>query len=1395
MFRVKVWLPFLGPFYRARSFFRNPLRFIARRLFRFSLRLGIFGISFGFGGIRLSIRLGIFSLIFGRRRRGSGGGGKKSGGGGKKSGGGGKESGGGGEKLGGGGKESGGGGEKSFGGGEKSGGGVKDEHGTGSRIERISAKMERASHKLREKLTDSLRREREEREARDEAERDEPKRPSSEAREKTEREKVAREKTEREKTEREKTEREKVAREKTEREQRDRGDSAEGEAKGSINRPDNEPLKGVDRTEFDINSQLPFQKRVLLEASAGTGKTFSLTSLVARYVAEEDLKIDQLLMVTFTNAAASEMRERTRGKLTEVLISLNSGLTPDLIKPDEDWMKSIVDCEGEMRESRKLRLGDAISSIDSATITTIHGFFQQALREVGLRSADSANSEITQEKDSIGKQILRDELVTMFANGHVSLMDALPKKTPSDLENEILKIIKGMNSNISATAAPEMSEDVLANSWSSFVNQIRKKINEQRLDSGNLSFDDLITGLRDLLEPSNPLSVDVINGMRSRYRLVLIDEFQDTDDTQWEIFSKIFDVEYMKSLQGPIRTDGTFLAMVMVGDPKQAIYRFRGADIAAYLKAVEDPNLDRFEMKRNFRSDRNLITGLNRWFQGKPTEGEIGSGFKFGNKNIAFIQVDPARKGAGSGLAIKGHRDESRSLQLRWIATDTDPAPTVKVLRPRIAEDLCNHVTLLLNSGTIPDKRNGEKVERPVQPGDISILVRAHSDADPIVMALRKRGIPVVKSNVGSVAQSEAVDQLRVLLSAMSAPNDSRRIKALCLTWFVNYSVLDILDEKKIIDLGTRCNKWAKQLLVLGVVGFYQTLRAEESVLTSISRSLEAERRFTDLEHLTELLHSRVAGKKLPASSVLRYLEEIATEDDESDEMLRRIDSDAKAIQITTMHAAKGLEYPIVLIPYPKAPSTKGAEVFTYEGRRFVNAAPHSKWVSGELNAETRKAITREEIEGDDLRLMYVAFTRAKHQLVVWWANSKGIGTSPLGRLLFGDHEDITKSTIVIDGEKARKRFNEIQQQIGLDDNGEEIMHVGELNLDESSVLSLVTTENEINLAGRNSDFPSHATRDWNWRRWSFSSLSSSLKHEDSDNHKGGYDEGETSDDFVFAGEVSRDCYSGPGLFAMPASAEFGTLVHEVLEKVNFNSPTIKDDLLARINGYGTETLRGVDVENLAQGLFDSLDTPLDPLVSGFKLTELDARDRLAEMDFHFSLAKSGVSAELIALAAAADDSSIFHGYFELLAQKWHSDGGRGIAGLMTGSIDALFRVEAEGRSKYLVVDYKSNRLHSPKGEVPHSAYEVEAMITAMEEHHYPVQAMFYCVALHRFLSMRVSDYNIERDLGGAGYLFVRGMIGSETPIMNGIRNGVFAWRPSTETILKVSSLLGGNNS
>ena len=798
-------------------------------------------------------------------------------------------------------------------------------------------------------------------------------------------------------------------------------------------------------------------------------------------------------------------------------------------------------------------------------------------------------------------------------------------------------------------------------------------------------------------------------------------------------------------------------------------------------------------MKRNYRSDRNLVVGLNRWFQGTLDENGNPSGFKFGDKNIAFIQVD-AKKDAGSGLQINGNSAAARALQLRWIPTDFKPSPTVGILRPRIAEDLANHVVLLLNEGTIPGKVDGVDGQRAVLPGDISILVRTHGDAEPIVEALRGRGIPVVKSSVGSVAQSEALGQLRTLLSAMAMPNDSRRVKALALSWFVNFDVSELLDERKIVDLGEQCNEWAKNLQELGIVGFYQALRSETSVVSQISQSIEAERRLTDLEHLAELIHRSTQGRKLPAASVLRHLEEISKVEDENDEMLRRIDSDAKAIQITTMHASKGLEYPIVLVPYPKKPNNKGAEVYTYEDQRFVNAAQKVSWTDGSLNAATRTAIATEEVEGDELRLMYVAFTRAKHQLVVWWAKSSGMDKSSLARLLFGDPEDITKPTKALDGENAREKLNQLEALIGVDDAGEQIMQLVELQIDDTTVVSLMDSDDLFVAGGKSAIFPRNAVQNWNWKRWSFSSLASSLKHDYSDTHNGGSDEGE-GEDLLISNELASTAsgvYGGVGLFSMPAGAEFGTLVHEVLEKVNFTSPTLLNDLISTIETYDSETLRGINVEDLANGLHDSLLTPLEPMIPGFRFADLNNANRLAEMDFHFSLPADSASAVEIALAAAADSDSMFSSYFEQLAQTWKSEYGRDITGIMTGSIDVLFRATVDERFKYYVVDYKSNKLNGSGNVVHHHAYEFDSMKNAMEKNHYPLQALFYCVALHRFMTHRIPDYDIDRDLGGAGYLFVRGMVGVDTPVVDGVRNGVLAWRPSTQTILAVDAILGG---
>ena len=1416
--KVRVRLPFIGRLIKAISFVRNPIGFIARRLFRISLSFGIFGLSFGRGGIKFAIRIWPFSFIFGGGRRKKGKGDSRGSGG---SGGEGLR----GEKSGDGGSQAGGGGEKNDG----HGGDSRRNHGdtTESRGERLIRALDRGIAKLREVRERSRERERQEREAREKREREIREKAASEARERQEREvrekaeSEARERQEREardKAKRDNRERaEREARNKAKRDTRERAESeardkrereirekAESEGREKTEREacesghpiggqsflDDSPYSSASTRAFSLESPLPLRERVLLEASAGTGKTFALTSLVARFVAEQDLGIDQLLMVTFTKAAAAEMRERTRAKLAQALQALVSSASRDEMGGDANWMWPIASCDPEERDRRIKRLRTAVNTIDAATITTIHGFFQQTLREVGLRSSNVVASEIVADDPTLGRQVLRDELVKVFAAGDQSLAAAIPEKSPADVESRVVEILQALDANISSVAAPDQDCDPIARRWSAFVADVKRMTRERRVSNGTLSFDDLVILMRELIDPANPLSAEIIGSLRSRYRLVLIDEFQDTDDTQWEIFSQVFSTEMIKGIGGDADPSRPFLAMVLVGDPKQAIYRFRGADISVYLDVSSQSDLKRYEMTTNFRSDRDLVTALNRLFGSRTgANGEL-IGFKFGSPHIEFVQVSAASKGTGSAISIPTDEGASKALQLRWLPTDD--GLTVDVIRPLIAEDLANHVVRLLNDGTISEIKNGQTLERKVVPGDISILVRNHVDADPLVEALRGRGLPVMKSNIGSVTDSPAVEQLKLLLAALATPSDSRKVRAFALSWFINLPVDHLLMEQDIIELSEQCGEWASELLDRGIVGFFQLLRADSGVVTQLSNSVEAERRLTDLEHLVELLHRKIGPKSLSAAGVLRHLDEMAQGAVESDENLRRIESDAEAIQITTMHASKGLEFPIVLVPFPKAPQLRGPAVYSHGGRRYVDSAPDVPWELDGLTAEVRKGLTRREIDGDELRIMYVAFTRAKHQLVVWWAKSRGMDGSPLARLLFGDHENIEIATKVPDNETVRNKFNEIALRVG-----DELVEVRELSTGGSPAIPLTESLTETAGSGRVAVFPKTASGRPHVRRWSYSGIVAGLPDDHADSTRGGTDEFQQDEDAqpATSPQDATASYANDGLFPMPASAAFGTLVHELLEKVAYNSPSLHKDLLDEIDSRGLATVGKVNPNGLAMGLARVVETPLDPLFPGIRLADILRKDRIPEMDFHFSL-PNAVDLVKIAHLAAAESKSLFADYFAKLAHRWSSNGvaQKKIAGLMTGSLDAVLRHTENGETRFAVVDFKSNKLSFQGNPLDIRAYGYDSMVRSMTLHHYPLQALIYCVALHRFLLTRLDDYEIDKHLVGAGYLFIRGMVGSDTPQVNGRRNGVFVWRPSSDTVLAVDSLLGGRS-
>jgi exodeoxyribonuclease V beta subunit len=853
--------------------------------------------------------------------------------------------------------------------------------------------------------------------------------------------------------------------------------------------------------------------------------------------------------------------------------------------------------------------------------------------------------------------------------------------------------------------------------------------------------------------------------LRSRYRLVLIDEFQDTDTFQWRLFSRVFDLAGVPD---------EFLALIVVGDPKQAIYRFRGADIDAYLKAAADGSMSKRQMTTNYRSDRPLVEALNSWL----------TGVTFGDEDIAYVPVTTPDNHADARLTGGG-----QPLQFRFLANpnkeNADP------VRAAISIDVADHIEKLLKDGKIAPELGSNAESRPVKLDDICILVRGHNDAEPLVEELRKRHIPAVRSRIGSVLESEAMEQLRLLLTAMANPADVRRVRAVQLSWFAPNPVVvspsadaAVTVQDPIEVLQTKCRVWANELEARGLVGWYQVLRLDDDVIKEISSDFEAERRLTDLEHVIELLNGQLGGRRAPVSAVLRALDELKeTMNTEAEAQKRRIDTDRDVIQITTMHSSKGLEYPIVLMPFPKGITASSVSVYEDEGVRYVDSAPSIAWVDDDLDQTERKRRDKIESEGDELRLLYVAVTRAQHQLVIWWGRSpkdyalKG----PLARVLFGSTEDLQQDTKV-DDETAREKLTELVKRLGPNVSFDELtkwVDTRHWDAPAPEVSGVLNAE----------PFPEREIERDGWYRWSYSSLSKGARANNEGSARGGNDE--TPGGPELGEDGSPQTFEGP-LLGMQPGADFGTFVHELFEVIDLSLPDVDAEVRTVIETSGRAASFDADPEVLAQGLVLAIDTPLTAAVEGPTLRSIGA-DRLNELVFHFPLADGNspvTPSDLFELAAAHEDDQ-FSDYFKALAAGNRMSA---MAGLMTGSIDSVIRLGDASNGTYGVIDYKTNRLHTPGDVAPISAYGYDSMKHAMEHGDYPLQILVYNVALHRMLQLRLAGYDIDRHIGDTHYLFVRGMIGPDTAVIDSQRNGVFAWRPSSELIVAASKLLGGQS-
>jgi exodeoxyribonuclease V beta subunit len=1160
----------------------------------------------------------------------------------------------------------------------------------------------------------------------------------------------------------------------------------------------------ADRHPFNLSDPLPVGVSAL-EASAGTGKTFALSALAVRYLAEIPIHPSQLCVVSFTDAATAELRGRVRSRLVEALRHCELLLTGRFDEVETDQVLTAIaaqDTDPELIRSRLVHLRVALAEFDAANISTIHGFCQRILHSAG--ETEDVHR-ITDGTADIA-EVVNDLLITVAANpeayGFSDTADLAASSLSDRLTAAVAKALSmpdavWSSGDLPTDRAPHQSnfrDQARAELMLELLHRAVAEVNARRQALAHTTFDGLITSTRDLLRGEG--SAALVRALRERFKVVLIDEFQDTDSVQWDIFRTAF-------IDNPEL--GPPPAVTMVGDPKQSIYRFRSAELSAYLAAVAAAKDQVSTLETNWRSDGDLLMACE----------FLMNGFTFGDPRVSFHPVNTAPDLAGSRLVETG----AAPFEFRCVGNTEAKSPPTWLSRLAIRNDLVRVVIDHLESGMMIRSRtadeNGVFSHRRVQPSDIAVLTRSNADASTVAAALSAAGIPAATASSHSVLLSDAAEQWRVLLEAIQHPGSVGRVKAAALGWFLGYTPddVDALGDHGLADLHDHLRALSVLLQERGLSALVQKARAgglQARLLTGPT----GERDLTDLDHVAEVLHNLCGGRPASAAVFLSLLAGAGNDEDENlapEFLARRIDRDDQAVSVLTVHKAKGLEYPIVLLPFLWAGSggSSGVPHAVRDGVRTLDGT----WIPDLAKSKLTKPLrdrNSEEARGEARRLLYVALTRARHRCVVWWP--EGGGKSALDELL--EYRLGTKPTsmahlsALVDGSVNRIAVASVST------------HIGPPALHEAPAEAAVAA---AKLSKRNAT----CQLDSSWRVWSFTAItaeaqahtgsgtvgpvnvgsgtvgsgivssvglsSGRLTAEKAEVMLGGgtdetapvdplakSTEDEPSDEPVVASESLE-------LRGAPAGTVFGTLVHEVLEHVDFAAEDLPEQLLSLCAPRLKYRPMDISPERLAAGLAQAIHAPLGGPLGSRRLRDLSTSDRLDEMEFFLPLGKLRASDIGATLATALSREDPMLTWAENLAA------GRGdtagfqfdLQGRLTGSIDLTMRFEdpETGQFRYWVADYKSNRLPAP------STYRGEELIEAMAHHDYPLQAILYLVALHRYLRWRVLGYQPDLHLGGAAYLFLRGMDPALDP---SAAAGVVWWTPPCDAVLAVDRLLTG---
>jgi len=1057
---------------------------------------------------------------------------------------------------------------------------------------------------------------------------------------------------------------------------------------------------------FDY-TEWPLPVGTVVDASAGTGKTYAVASHVTLALAmNENLSIGQILITTFTRNAAAELRDRVRRRLVATAAMLRGSAAERL----DDLDQFLLAGRAGDPKAVAARLERAAAEFDTATIATIHGVCTKVLACAGFATDANGREDV---RTRVIAEVVNDELVKESVAGRQWDEARITTLVDAAAGDPFMKpwIEPGIDE------AEQDNDRLVAHLIERCVARVHDAMRSQP------GFDDLLRLAWDVVSGAGGAAV--VAQLRERFTLAIVDEAQDNAPLQWLFFRTLFP-----------GTDGRRL--ITVGDPKQAIYGFRGADVGAYVEFTS--TAERRTLPVNRRSDWPLIDSLNTMMDGATFYGET----------VAYEQVGADDRNRESRIVGSAPVE---LLDLGEVNEQTAVAiPTVR----KIVE--------LLDPATSSLKTDDGM--RPVTPGDICVIVRANWVGAKIAAELAKLRIRAVTAGTASVMRGRMAGDIRALLEAMERPSNPGRIRRAAVTrFFGDHSLRDAgtLAEEAIRPVQEMVAKLAAIVQHRGIAAAAAEIAANTAIMTCITAGPEGERQLADFSHIVELLHEHGPGRGCRPDELLTAFVGLLALRDDQELVSRRVESDDNAVKIMTVHAAKGLEFPCVIVAdLWKGTSThNNPGIFHAEGLRVLDVAYARASTSATAAREVAR-LYREEVK----RLLYVALTRAKHHLTVITAT-----TSDESVLL-----DVLRNAGVVPPRLVASLPPLPAARVSVVRRGADGADIAPL--------------------------PAGGVRQ-TYRRTSFSGITAHQAKRtlnDFGPPGSGYDEPAGAATDASAGERDpTNVPAGAGAFTLPdlpAGTTFGSVVHEIFERIDTSRP-LAEEVRGVVAATATSKMFDGRHDLLAETIVRAMQTPFGGPLGTTCFADILPADRLAEMDFEMALAgiDSGVMASdvgrvLDRLLPAGDPLRSYVG--ELCDTSFDIP----LAGLINGSIDAVVRLPGSTRKspRLVIADYKTNKLHSANMAQPEEAYAAHHLVAAMAEHHYPLQAVVYGTAVYRMLRWRLRQADPADCLAGIVYAFVRGTRGADAPAdAAGRRHGMFVWQPPRDLWPRLSRLFAGD--